>query len=81
MDKKKNKNKQKTKSQPITPPIVESVDLHTPGSHKTKFPCRICKGDHLLKDCNGLVLFLEEWSKVSRKDMSSVSGHHADDPP
>ena len=62
---KKKKKKQKTKSQPITPPSAESVDLHTPKSCKPKFPYRLCKGDHLLKDCHGLVLVLEEWSKVS----------------
>ena len=63
---KKRKNKPKTKSQRITPPNAESVDLHTQISHKPKFPCRICKGDHLLKDCHGLELVLEEWFKVSR---------------
>ena len=81
MNIKKNKNKQKTKSQPITPPSAKNVDLHTLISRKPKFPCRICKGDHLLKDCHGLVLVLEEWSKVSRQDMSLASGHHVDDPP
>ena len=63
---KKKKKKETTKSQPITPPSVECVDLQTPRSHKPKFPCRLCKGDHLLKDCHGLSLVLEEWSKVSR---------------
>ena len=46
-----------------------------------EFPCRLCKGDHLLKDCHGLSLVLEEWSKVSRQFMSSASGHHTDDAP
>ena len=78
---KKNKNKQKTKSQPITPPSVETIDLHTQRLCKPKLPCRLCKGDHLMKDCHGLVLVLEEWSKVSRQPMSSASGHHTDDPP
>ena len=78
---KKKKNKQKTKSQPITPPIAESVDLHMKKPHKPKFLCRICKGDHLLKYCHGLALVLEEWSKVSRKPISSSSDHHTDDPP
>ena len=62
---KKKKNKQTTKSQPITPPSVESVDLHTQRRRKPKFLCRLCKGDHLLKHCHGMVLVLEEWSKVS----------------
>ena len=61
---KKKKKKQKTKSQPITPPSVESVYLHTQRLRKPKFPCRICKGDHLLKYCHGLTLVLEKWSNV-----------------
>ena len=78
---KKKKNKQTTKSQPITPPSAESVDLHTQRLRKPKFPCRLCKGDHLMKDCHGLSLVLEYWSRVSRQSMSSASGHHTDDPP
>ena len=78
---KKNKNKQKTKSQPITPPSAESVDMHTKRPCKPKFPCRLCKIDHLLKDCHGLALVLEEWSKVSQQPMSSSCEHHIDDPP
>ena len=62
---KKNENKQKTKSRPVTPPSMESVDMHTTKLCKTKFPCSICKGDNLLKDCHGMALVLEEWSKVS----------------
>ena len=78
---KKKKNKQTTKSQPITPPSVESVDLHTQRPRKPKFPCRICKGDHLLKYFHSLSIVLEEWFKVSQQSMSSSSGHHTNDPP
>ena len=78
---KKKKNKQKTNSQPITPPSAESVDLHTQKPCKLEFPCRICKGDHLLKDCHALSLVLEEWSKVSEQPMSLAYGHHIDDSP
>ena len=78
---KKKKNKQKTKSQPITPPSAESVEFHTQRLCKPKFPCRLCKGDHLLKYCHGMSLVLEEWFKVSRQPMSSASGHHTNDPP
>ena len=81
VDKKKKKNKQTTKSQPITPLTVDSVDLHTQRPHKPKFPCRLCKGDHLLKECHGLALVLEEWSKASWQSMTSASGHHTHDPP
>ena len=50
---KKKKKKHKTKSQPITPPSAESVDLHNQRLRKPKFSCRICKGDHLLKYFHG----------------------------
>ena len=50
---KKKKNKQKTKSQPITPPIAKTIDIQTQKPCKPKFPCRICKGNHLLKYCHG----------------------------
>ena len=46
------------------------------GWHKPKFPYRLCKGDHLLKDCPGLSIVSKVWSK---NPMSSVSDHHADD--
>jgi len=59
----------------------ESVALRTQRLRKPKFPCRLCKGDHILKDYHGLALVLEEWSKVSRQPMSSSSGDHIDDPP
>ena len=78
---KKKKNKQTTKSQPITPPSADSVDMHTQIPGKPKFPCRLCKGDHLLKYFHGLNLVLEEWSKVSWKLMSSAFVHYIDDPP
>ena len=33
---------------------AKSVDFPTRTSRKPRFPCRLCKGDHLLKDCHGL---------------------------
>ena len=48
------------------------------GTRKAKFPCRLYKGDHLLKDCPGISPMLEVWSKHL---VSSISDHHADDAP
>ena len=53
-----------------------SIDVPVFGSHKPKYPCRLCKGDHLLKDCLGLSLVSEVCSKYL---VSLVSYHHADD--
>ena len=37
---------------------AESVELPTKTLHKPKFPCRLCKCDHLLKDCPIISLVL-----------------------
>ena len=62
---KKKRDKQEIKSQPNPPHIAESIDLPTKTPHNPKFPCRICKGDHLLKDCHGLFEVLELWYEAS----------------
>jgi hypothetical protein len=41
---------------------------------KPKFPCRLCKGDHFLRDFPGLTQVLEMWSSTS-----SASIGHVDD--
>ena len=41
---------------PATGHHAGSIDVPVFGTHKVKFPCRLCKGDHLLKDCLGLSL-------------------------
>ena len=48
---------------------------------KPKFPCKLCKGDHLLKECPDLSRVQEEWYKRSKPSMSSTSNHHVDDTP
>ena len=85
MNKKKKKiniNKKKvilvTNSQPTTLPS-ESVGIPTKTTCKPKFPCSICKGDHLLKDCLGISQVLEVWSSTSQHPMPSTSGHHTGD--
>ena len=54
------------------------VDVPVSDTHKVKFPCILCKGDHLLKDCPGISLVLEVCSK---HHVSSVFDHHANDAP
>jgi hypothetical protein len=50
-------------------------------TRKPKYPCRLCKGSHLLKDCPGLPKVIEVWSTHPRQPMSSASEQHADDFP
>ena len=86
---KRNAKKKNTKQKVIAPPFdhhvgsplasdhhAGSIDVPVFSTHKAKFPCRICKGDHLLKDCPSLSLMSEVWSK---HPLSSVSDHHVDD--
>jgi hypothetical protein len=92
--KKKKKNKQRAKlpttaghvgrNQPVTVNQAGSVDdgdKPTKTTHKPKYPCRICKGDHILRDFPGLSKVLEAWSMGSHQPMSSVTNHHASDRP
>jgi hypothetical protein len=89
---KKKKNKQGSKppttvkhvgKQPVTVTRAGSVDdvkiTQTP--RKPKYPCRLCKGSHLLKDCPGLSKVIEVWSTCPSQPMSLASEQHADDPP
>jgi len=67
---KKKKNKKGSKlpttaknvgEQPVTVNHVGSVDYSniTQTTHKPKYPCRLCKGSHLLKECPGLSKVIE----------------------
>ena len=77
---KKNKGRPLTESQPNTF-FIESLEIPTKTTCKKKFPCRVCKGDHLLKDCLGLSQVLEVWSSDSQHPVSSASGCHTNDTP
>jgi hypothetical protein len=59
---------------------VDDVKI-TQTPRKPKYPCRLCKGSHLLKDCPGLSKVIEAWSTHPRQPMSSASEQHADDLP
>jgi hypothetical protein len=67
--------------QPVTVNSAGSVDdvKITQTTRKPKYPCRLCKGSHLLKDCPGLSKVIEAWSTHPRQPMSSASEQHADD--
>jgi hypothetical protein len=89
---KKKKNKQGSKlpttvkhvgKQPVTVNRAGSVDdvKITQTTRKPKYPCRLCKGSHLLKDFPGLSKVIEVWSTHPRQPMSSASEQHADDLP
>jgi hypothetical protein len=89
---KKKKDKQGSKppttvkhvgKQPVTVNHARSVDdvKITQTTRKPKYPCRLCKGSHLLKDFPGLRKVIEVWSTHPRQPMSLASEQHADDPP
>jgi hypothetical protein len=89
---KKKKNKQGSKppttvkhvgKQPVTVNCAGSVDdvKITQTTRKPKYPCRLCKGSHLLKDCPSLSKVIEVWSTHPSQPMLLASEQHADDPP
>ena len=84
MDKKKKKGKGKNKKDKKEKKNQLS-DLDGAHSKRTpekpKFPCKLCKGDHLLNGCLRLSHVQEEWSKRSKLSVSSTSDHHVDDTP
>jgi hypothetical protein len=50
-------------------------------TRKPKYPCRLCKGSHLLKDFPSLPKVIEVWSTHPRQPRSSASEQHANDFP
>jgi hypothetical protein len=89
---KKKKIKQGSKSpttvkhvgkQPVTVNRAGSVDdvKITQTTRKPKYPCRLCKRIHLLKDFPGISKVIEVWSTHPRQPMSSASEQHVDDLP
>jgi hypothetical protein len=93
--KKKRKNKKKKIKQgsklpttakhvgkkPVTVNHVGSVDdvKITQTTRKTKYPCRLCKDSHILKDFLGLSKVIESWSTQPRQPVSSAFKQHVDD--
>jgi hypothetical protein len=69
--------------QPVTVTRAGSVDdvKITQTTRKPKYPCRLCKGSHILKDCPDLPKVIEVWSTHPRQPMSPALEQHDDDPP
>jgi hypothetical protein len=69
--------------QPVTVNRAGSVDdvKITQTTYKPKYPCRLCKGSHLLKECPGLSKVIEAWSTHPHQPMSLASEQHVDDFP
>jgi hypothetical protein len=68
---------------PVTDNRVGSVDdaKITQTTRKPKYPCRLCKGIHLLNDFPGISKVIKAWSSHPRQPMSSASERHAADLP
>jgi hypothetical protein len=66
--------------QPVTINRAGSVDdvKITQTTRKPKYPCRLCKGIHLLKECPGLSKVIEAWSTHPCQPMSLASEKHVD---
>jgi hypothetical protein len=90
--KKKKKNKQGSKlpttakhvgKKPVNVDRDGNVDdvKITQTTRKPKYPCRICKGSHILKDFPSLSKVIEAWSTHPLQPMSSSYEHHVDYPP
>jgi len=60
---------------------VDDIDKSNYTCRKFKFPCRLCKGDHLLTDFPSLPKVLEVWSMSSQQPASPAFEHHDDDNP
>jgi hypothetical protein len=68
--------------QPVTVSAgsVDDVKI-TQTTRKPKYPCRLCKDRHLLKDCPSLSKVIEVWSTHPRQPTSLAAEQHADDFP
>jgi hypothetical protein len=69
--------------QPVIVNHAGSVDdaKITQTTRKPKYPCRLCKGIHLLKDCPGLSKVIEAWYTHPHQPLSSASEQHVNDLP
>ena len=81
--KKKKKKKTKKKKSPkgeaasitLTPSSPPEVGPPSAPPWKVKFPCRLCKEDHFLRDCLGIPRVLEVWSQDPAHPSSSSESH------
>lgn len=42
-------------------PSTSQVGKPSDPPRKVKFPCKLCKGDHIIRDCPGVPRILEVW--------------------
>ena len=75
--KKKTKKKKSPKTKVPSTPNITKVKSPPAPQRKAKFPCRLCKEDHLLRDCPGIPKVLEVWAH-DRDRPASSSGDHGD---
>jgi len=79
--KKKKKTKKKKKSPKgeakSAATALSSTQVEPPSSppQKVKFPCRLCKDDHLLHDCPSIPRVLDVWSHDPAHSSSSSEAH------
>ena len=73
--KKKKSSKGEAASITLTPPSPPEVRPPSAPPRKVKFPCRLCKEDHLLRDCPGIPKVLEVWSRDPTRPSSSSEVH------
>jgi hypothetical protein len=58
---------------------VDDVKI-TQTTRKPKYPCKLCKGNHLLKDFPGISKAIEAWSTHPHQTMSLAFKQHTNDP-
>jgi hypothetical protein len=80
MKSKKNQNKQGG-NQETTVVRVDNIAKPTNIGPKPKFPCKLCKCDHLLNHFPSIPKVLEVWSRGSQQPMLPVDAIHDSDNP
>jgi len=73
---KKNKKFDKREATRATiAPSTSQVGTPSAPLHKVKFPCKLCKGDHIIFYCRGIPRILEVWSQDLACPSSSSKAH------
>ena len=73
--KKKKKSDKRDATHATISPSTSQVGTPSAPPRKVKFPCKLCKGDHLLRDCPGIPRILEVWSHDPAHPSSSSQAH------
>ena len=58
-----------------TAPSTSQVETPSAPLRKVKFPCKLCKGDHILRYCPGIPRILDVWSRDPAHPSSSSEAH------